>query len=161
METKKLTRCALLIAAAMVLSWVESLIPLSAAVPGMKVGLPNVVVIFALYRLGTSWAWLISLVRVVLVALTFGNAFSLWYSLAGAVLSLLIMWGLKAAGKFSIPAVSVTGGVCHNVGQMAVAMAVLQSTATAYYLPPLLLSGMLAGAAIGAAGAILVKRIRL
>ena len=161
METKKLTRCALLVAAAMVLSWVESLIPLSAAVPGMKVGLPNVVVIFALYRLGTSWAWLISLVRVVLVALTFGNAFSLWYSLAGAVLSLLIMWGLKASGKFSITIVSITGGVCHNVGQMAVAMAVLQSTAAAYYLPPLLLSGMLAGAAIGAAGAVLVKRIRL
>ena len=161
MDTKKLTRCALLIALAMVLSWVESLIPLSTAVPGMKVGLTNLVVIFALYRLGTSWAWLLSLVRVVLVALTFGNAFSLWYSLAGAILSLLVMCALKASGKFSLAAVSIAGGVFHNVSQMAVAIAVLRSAAAAYYLPPLLVSGILAGAAIGAAGAILVKRIRL
>ena len=122
---KNVARYALLVALAMVLSWLESLVPVSAAVPGMKLGLTNLVVIFALYRLSERDAAAISLVRVVLVSLTFGNAYSFAYSLAGAVLSFAVMAVLKRTGRFSIVGVSVAGGVCHNIGQILVAVAVL------------------------------------
>ena len=161
METKHLTRLSLLTALALALSWAESTIPLSVSVPGVKLGLPNLVVVFALYRLGSREAWLLSLVRVALVAATFGNAFSLWYSLAGAVLSLLGMTALKAWGRLSPLGVSVAGGVLHNLGQILVAMAVLDSGAVLAFLPMLLLSGTVAGVCVGAAGGILVRRIRL
>lgn len=161
MKTRDISRFALLTALAMVLSWVESLVPLSAAVPGVKLGLTNLVVLFALYRMSVKAAWCLSLVRVLLVSFTFGNAFSLWYSLAGAILSLLVMMALKATGKFSVTGVSVAGAVCHNLGQILVAMAVLQSTAVAFYYPALLLSGTIAGVCIGLAGGVLVRRIPL
>lgn len=161
MKTRDIARFALLTALAMVLSWVESLVPLSVAVPGVKLGLTNLVVLFALYRMGTRAAWCLSLVRVLLVSFTFGNAFSLWYSLAGAILSLLVMMALKATGKFSVTGVSVAGAVCHNLGQILVAMAVLRSTAVAFYYPALLLSGTIAGVCIGLAGGVLVRRIRI
>lgn len=158
---KHVARYALLVALAMVLSWLESLIPASTLAPGMKLGLTNLVVIFALYRLSLRDAAAISLVRVLLVSLTFGNAYSFAYSLAGAALSLAVMAPLKQSGRFSVLGVSVAGGVCHNLAQVAVAMAVLGTARLAYYLPPLLLAGTAAGAAIGAAGAVLVKRVRL
>lgn len=161
MKTRDIARFALLTALAMVLSWVESLVPLSVAVPGVKLGLTNLVVLFALYRMSLKAAWCLSLVRVVLVSFTFGNAFSLWYSLAGAILSLVVMMALKATGKFSVTGVSVAGAVCHNLGQILVAMAVLRSTAVAFYYPALLLSGTIAGICIGLAGGVLVRRIRI
>ena len=161
MKTRDSARFALLTALAMVLSWVESLVPLSVTVPGVKLGLTNLVVLFALYRMGTRAAWCLSLVRVLLVSFTFGNAFSLWYSLAGAILSLLVMMALKATGKFSVTGVSVAGAVCHNLGQILVAMAVLRSTAVAFYYPALVLSGTIAGVCIGLAGGVLVRRIRI
>ena len=161
MSARTVARFALLTALAMVLSWVEFLLPLPTAIPGVKLGLTNLVVLFALYRLGTRSAWCLSLLRVLLVSFTFGNAFSLWYSLAGAVLSLLVMMGLKKTGKFSVTGVSVGGAVCHNLGQILVAMAVLQSTAVAFYYPALLLSGTIAGICIGLAGGVLVRRIPL
>ena len=145
MSARTVARFALLTALAMVLSWVEFLLPLPTAIPGVKLGLTNLVVLFALYRLGTRSAWCLSLLRVLLVSFTFGNAFSLWYSLAGAVLSLLVMVGLKKTGKFSVTGVSVAGAVSHNLGQILVAMAVLRSAAVVYYYPALLLSGTVAG----------------
>ena len=145
----------------MVLSWVEQLVPLSVAVPGVKLGLANLAVIFTLYRIGTRAAWGLSLLRVVLVSLTFGNAYSLWYSLAWAVLSLVVMTLLRKTGRFSLLGVSVAGAVCHNVGQIAVAAAVLGSASMVYYLPVLLVSGTAAGVCIGAVAAILVRRIQL
>ena len=161
MKTRDIARFALLTALAMVLSWVESLVPLSVTVPGVKLGLTNLVVLFALYRMGVKAAWCLSLVRVLLVSFTFGNAFSLWYSLAGAILSLLVMMALKASGKFSVTGVSVAGAVCHNLGQILVAMAVLRSTAVVFYYPALVLSGTIAGVCIGLAGGVLVRRIRI
>ncbi len=159
MKTSYLARYALLLALAMVLSYVESQIPLSLAVPGVKLGVTNLVVIFALYRLGTKEAWMLSLVRVVLVSLTFGNAYSFWYSLAGAVLSLAVMTVLRRLHWLGDLGVSVAGAVCHNLGQIAVAMVVLRSTAVVYYLPVLLVSGVAAGVCIGAVAAVLVRRI--
>ena len=161
MDGKHIARYALLTALAMTLAWLESLVPVSSAVPGMKLGLTNLVVVFALERMSPRDAAAISLVRVLLVSLTFGNAYSFAYSLAGAALSLAVMLPLKKTGRFSIIGVSVAGGVCHNVGQILVAMAVLGTSRLVYYLPALLVSGVAAGTAIGIAGGIVAKRVRL
>ena len=158
--SKRVARYALLIALAMALSWLESLVPLSMAAPGMKLGLTNIVVVFALYRISLRDAAVLSLVRVLLVSMTFGNAYSFAYSLTGAVLSLAVMAVLKRTGKFSILGVSIAGGVGHNLGQIAVAMAVLGSARLAWYLPALLVSGTLAGAAVGAAGGLVAARVK-
>ena len=159
--SRRVARYALLTALAMVLSWLESAIPLSAAAPGMKLGLPNLAIIFALYRLGLREAASVSLARVILVSATFGNAYSLAYSLAGAALSLAVMAALKRTGRFSILGVSIAGGAAHNLGQILVAIAVLGTARLAWYLPTLLVSGTAAGAAIGAAGGLLTERGRL
>lgn len=162
MSSRRLARYALLTALAMALSWLESLVPLAGAVPpGVKLGLTNLVVIFALYRMGLRDAAAISLVRVVLVAFTFGNSYSFAYSLAGAALSLAVMALLKRSGKFSLLGISVAGAVSHNIAQVLVAMAVMETSRLAWYLPVLLVSGIAAGVCVGAAGALIVKRIRL
>lgn len=161
MDGKHIARYALLTALAMTLAWLESLLPISAAVPGMKLGLTNLVVIFALERMSPKDAAAISLVRVLLVSFTFGNAYSFAYSLAGAVLSLGVMLLLKKTGCFSVLGVSIAGGVSHNIGQIFVAMAVLGTSRLLYYLPALLVSGIASGAVIGIAGGIIAKRIRL
>ena len=158
---KQIARYALLVALAMVLSWLESLIVLPGLLPGMKVGLTNLVVLFALYRLCLRDAAWISLLRVLLVSVTFGNAYSFAYSLAGAALSLAVMAALKKLDCFSILGVSIAGGVCHNIGQLLVAIAVLGTARLGWYLPALLVSGTLAGLAIGAACGVIVQRIKL
>ena len=151
----------LMVALAMALSWVELMIPLPVSAPGVKLGLANLAVIFALYRISTRAAWAVSLLRVALASVTFGNAYSLWYSLAGAVLSLAVMTLLRRSEKFSLLGISVAGAVSHNLGQIAVAAAVLGSASSAYYLPVLLVSGVAAGVCIGAAAAVLVRRVRI
>ena len=150
---------ALSVALAMILSFVESQIPAFVAIPGVKVGLANIAVVFALYRFGWKEAVGSSLLRVLLVSLLFGSFASLFYSLAGAVLSLLGMIAMKKSGWFSAVAVSVAGGVLHNIGQIAMACLLLETAAIKYYLPFLILSGTLAGIVIGLLAAILVKRI--
>ncbi len=157
---KRIARYALLVSLAMVLSWLESLIVFPGLLPGMKVGLTNLVVVFALYRMSPRDAAAVSLARVALVSLTFGNAYSFAYSLAGAVLSLAVMTGLKRTGRFSILGVSIAGGVCHNLGQLGVAMAVLGTARLGWYLPWLMAGGVAAGTAVGAAGGIVVDRVR-
>ena len=161
MRTKKLTVMALTIALAMVLSFLESQIPAFVAIPGVKVGLANIAVVFALYKLGWKEAAGISLIRVLLISVLFGNLASLFYSLAGAVLSLLGMILLKHSEKFSAVAVSVAGGVLHNVGQILMACILLETDIIRYYLPFLILSGVLAGVVIGVVSAIMVQRIKL
>ena len=157
---KRIARYALLVSLAMVLSWLESLIVFPGLLPGMKVGLTNLVVVFALYRMSPRDAAAVSLARVALVSLTFGNAYSFAYSLAGAALSLAAMTGLKRTGRFSILGVSIAGGVCHNLGQLGVAMAVLGTARLGWYLPWLMAGGVAAGTAVGAAGGIVVDRVR-
>ena len=160
-RTKKLALAALLTALALVLSYLEALVPLSIAVPGVKLGLPNLVVIFALYRLRPRTAALISALRVALVSLLFGSVLSLAYSAAGAVLSFLVMLGLKKSGKFSCVGVSVAGAVSHNLAQILTAALLLETGRLAWYFPELCLSGTLAGVCIGLVSALLVKRIDL
>ena len=162
MSSRRLARYALLTALAMALSWLESLVPLAGVVPpGVKLGLTNLVVVFALYRMSLRDAAAISLIRVVLVAFTFGNSYSFAYSLAGAALSLAVMALLKRSGKFSLLGVSVAGAVSHNIAQVLVAMAVMETSRRAWWGPVLLVSGIAAGVCVGAAGALIVKRIRL
>ncbi len=161
MKTRKLTVMALTTALAMILSFVESQIPAFVAVPGVKMGLANIAVVFALYKLGWKEAVGVSLIRVVLVSILFGTVASLFYSLAGAVLSLLGMGLLKKTGRFTEIVVSVAGGVLHNIGQIAMACILLETDALKYYLPFLLVSGILAGVVIGVVSAILVRRINL
>ena len=157
MKTKRITVMAMCVALAMILSYVESMIP-SPGIPGVKLGLANIVVVFALYKLGWKEAVGISLLRVFLVSLLFGHAASLMYSAAGAALSLLGMILLKKSDRLGSVAVSVLGGVLHNAGQILMAV-VLMGSNVVYYLPVLIVSGTIAGIGIGLLAAILVKRI--
>lgn len=161
MKTKELTLYALLISAAMILSYVESLLPVFAAVPGVKAGFANIVIIFALYKMGNKAAVLISLLRIFLSSLLFGNMFAMAYSIAGAILSLSTMIFLKNTNKLSIITVSIVGAVMHNLGQTVVAVFVLQTKGLMYYMAPLTLSGVCAGALIGIAAALVTERIKL
>ncbi|MBQ6213992.1 MAG: Gx transporter family protein [Oscillospiraceae bacterium] len=151
---------AMTMAVAMVLSYIESQIPAFVAVPGVKVGLANIAVIFALYRFGFKEACLVSVVRVLVMSMLFGLG-AIFYSMAGAVLSLLGMVILKKTGIFSEISVSVAGGVLHNLGQIIAACIILETNAVKYYLPFLILSGVLAGAVIGTAAGFLVRRIKI
>ena len=158
-HTRKLTVLAMTLSFALILSFVESRIPALVAIPGIKAGLANIAVIFALYKLGAREAVVVSLLRVTIVSMLFGSVASLIYSVAGAVLSLSVMILLKKLTPLSEVTISVFGGVMHNVGQIVAASFMLSTNVVVYYLPFLLISGTLAGIAIGVASALLIKRI--
>ena len=160
-KSSKMVLLALSITLAMILSFIESQLPAFVAIPGVKMGLANIVVVFVLYKLGWKEAILISLCRVFLVSLLFGNAAALFYSIAGAVVSFLGMLLLKNCKVFSYIAVCVAGGVLHNMGQIGMACLLLGTTMLKYYIPFLVLSGTLAGIVIGILSAIMVKRVNL
>ena len=157
-KTKRLVLLAMLTAVAMILSYVESLLP-SVGIPGVKMGLANIAVIFALFRFGWKEAAALSLVRVVLVSLLFGSVGAMLYSLAGAVLSLAVMALLLRIDRFSTVGISVTGGVAHNAGQILMAMLILQTKQLLGYLPVLAVSGIAGGVLTGLAAALLIRRI--
>lgn len=159
MTTKEISRSGLLIALALILSYVESLIPAFVAVPGVKIGLANIVVVFALYKINFRNALIISLLRVLLSALLFGSVLSLAYSASGSIVSLLGMWALKKTKLFSSVSVSVTGAVLHNLAQIATACLIMNTDVIAYYIPFLLISGVAAGVVIGIAGSIVIERV--
>ena len=152
---------AMTISFALILSFVESRIPAFVALPGVKVGLANIAVIYALYQFGIKEAVTVSILRVFIVSMLFGSAASLIYSVAGAVLSLSVMILLKKLTPLGEVAVSVCGGVMHNVGQIAAASIMLNTNVIIYYLPILLVTGSIAGVVIGIASAILIKRVRI
>ena len=160
MNTKKLTTLAVTVTVAMALSFIESRIPALVSIPGVKAGLANIAVVFALYKLGAKEAVIVSVLRVFLVSLLFGSAVSLAYSIAGAILSLLIMIILKKIGIFTEVAVSVVGGIMHNIGQIFVAFLLLETEVVFYYLPFLLISGIAAGVAVGIVSSLLVRKIK-
>lgn len=157
-KTKRLVLLAMLTAVAMILSHVESLLP-SVGIPGVKMGLANIAVIFALFRFGWKEAAALSLVRVVLVSLLFGSVGAMLYSLAGAVLSLAVMALLRRIDRFSTVGISVAGGVAHNAGQILMAMLILQTKQLLGYLPVLAVSGIAGGVLTGLAAALLIRRI--
>ena len=146
---KRVAAAAVLTALAMIFSYIEALIPINFGIPGIKLGLANLVVVVSLYALGWPLAALISLVRILLSGLLFGNLASLLYSLAGGFLSFLAMCLLKKIKGFSIIGVSIAGGVSHNIGQILTAWFMLGSFKIVYYLPVLAVSGALTGLVIG------------
>lgn len=157
-KTKKIAFLGLSVALALILSYVESLLPpLSAAVPGIKMGLPNIVIIFLLYRLSGKEAFGVSIVRIFLNFMLFGNPMTVAYSVAGAILSLCVMALMKRIDLFSTVGVSIAGGIFHNLGQIIVAMIVLSTKEIGYYMIVLSVSGTVAGILIGLAGALLLK----
>ncbi len=159
-KSKKIAVLGVLTGVTLVLSYLEAILPpIYAAVPGIKVGLPNIVIILILYKFSAREAAVISFLRVVLVALLFGNAMTFAYSLVGAVLSLLVMALMKKADFFSPVGVSILGGVFHNIGQILVAIVLLNSTLIGYYMIILTITGTLAGVFVGLTGSILLKRL--
>ena len=159
MKTKKVAFLSMCIALSMILSYFESLIPPLVAVPGVKVGLPNIVMVFMLYKIGWKETAVVSILRVVLVGLLFGTPLSMIYSLVGAALSLIGMIILKKTNLFAPVTVSVVGGILHNVGQIATACFVMDTAEIAYYLPVLLITGTVAGIIIGYVAALILKRL--
>lgn len=150
---------ALLIASAFVLSYLESLLPGFFPIPGIKLGLSNLVVLFALYRMSGKDAFFINMVRILLAALTFSNMFTFLYSVAGGILSYLAMVLLKKKTACSMRFVSIAGGVSHNIGQIITAMILLKNVHLLFYLPVLWISGIAAGAVIGLLCGLVVKRV--
>lgn len=149
----------LLTAVALVLSYVEAILPpIWSAVPGIKIGLPNIIIIFILYKTGLKDAVTVSAIRLFLVALLFGNAMTLVYSAAGAVLSLSLMTLCKKVNLFSTVGVSIVGGVAHNLGQILVAMAIFETSQIGYYMLVLAVTGTVAGVFVGIAASIILKR---
>lgn len=159
-DTKKIAKMGMLVAVAFVLSYIEAMLPLNLGVPGIKAGLSNIVTVFSLYYFSPGMALGIAITRIVLCGLTFGSMPGLLYSLAGGILSFTVMVILKKTGKFSVYGVSVAGGVFHNIGQILVAIAVLQNKMVAYYLPFLLVAGVIAGVVVGILAAVLIKRFK-
>ncbi|MBP3700319.1 MAG: Gx transporter family protein [Lachnospiraceae bacterium] len=162
-SVKRMTVFGLLIALAFVLSYLESLIPLATVgffVPGMKIGLANIVVMVALYTLGYKDALILSVVRVILVGFTFGNTVSMMYSLAGSIFSFCVMALLKKSNLFSMIPVSIAGGIFHNVGQVTIAMLILEETRVWAYMPVLFVSGVITGVVIGLLGGEVATRIK-
>ena len=160
MKTKKIAYLGLLVALAFIFSYIETLIPINIGVPGAKLGLANLVIIVALYTIGERNAFLLSMVRIVLVGFTYANLASMLYSLAGGILSFLAMCIAKRSGKLSTTGVSVVGGVFHNVGQILMAIWVVKTASLVYYLPVLIIAGLASGVAIGILGAMVTKRVK-
>lgn len=146
-------------ALALIFSYVESLIPIQFGIPGVKLGLANLIIVIALYKMRLSEVFLLSIVRILLSGFLFGNYFSILYSLAGGLLSLAVMALLKKAGDFSVMGISMAGGVSHNVGQLVVAMLVVETFSVGYYLPVLLVAGLVTGFLIGVAAGEMLKRL--
>ena len=161
-STKRVAVLGLCTSLAMILAYVEVLLPpLFSAIPGIKLGLPNIVIIFVLYKFGVIDAATVSFIRVAAVSLLFGNPMTFAYSFAGALLSITVMALLKKTNLLSTVGVSVAGGVFHNVGQILMAMLVLGTAELGYYLIVLAITGTVSGIFIGLCGGFAVKRVKL
>lgn len=159
MNSRKVASYGLFIALAFIFSYVEYLIPMPFALPGMKLGLANLVIIIALYGIGLKEALVLSMVRVLLVGFTFRDPSTLIFSFAGGILSWTLMAIFKKANLFSMVGVSIIGGIAHNIGQIIVAILYVNNPSLIYYLPVLLISGVVSGTLIGILGALVIKRL--
>ena len=157
---KRITLLALFTSVALLLSYVEMLIgPLFTGVPGIKMGLPNIAIMLVLYRIGTKEAIAVSFIRIVISSILFGNITMFWYSVAGAALSLAVMILLKKPDILSSVGVSVAGALAHNIGQILVAMLLMQTTQIGYYMIVLSITGAVSGIFVGLLGGFVIKRI--
>lgn len=159
MKPKRVAFLGLCVALSMILSYFEGLVPPLVAIPGIKIGFANLVAVFMLYRVSSKETVAVSMIRVILVNVLFGTAMTLIFSLAGAACSLVGMILLKKSERFTPVAVSVVGGVLHNIGQILTAMILLETSQIIFYLPVLLISGTVAGVIIGIIAAVIAKRL--
>lgn len=158
-KTKKITITALMTAVALIFSYIEAIFPFYPAVPGIKLGIANLVVIVALYTLGARYALAVNMMRVLIAGLLFNGLFGALYSLAGALLSFIVMYLLKKTGIFSVTGVSMAGGVAHNFGQVLVAALLVSNMKVFVYFPILTVSGIISGAVIGIVAYFIIKRL--
>ncbi len=157
---RKTAYLGLLLAFALILSYVEVLIPFQIGIPGVKLGLANLAVVLCLYLFGWREALFLTAGKALLSGLLFGNLFMILYSFTGAVVSAAVMAGLKASGGFHLPVVSAAGGVAHNMGQLLVAALVVKTYGVFYYMPALILAGLLTGILIGMVCSLVLPYIR-
>lgn len=157
--TNRIAVLGLVTTLALILSYVESLLPVFVGIPGVKLGLANLVTVFLLYRYTLKDTIFVVVVRVFISGFLFGNLMSIAFSLAGGLLSVLIMAVLKKTQTFSVMGISIAGGCMHNIGQLMVAAFVVQAAALIYYVPVLLISGLVTGLLIGIGADILIKRL--
>ena len=148
-KNKKLANMAMLVALAMIFSYVESLMPINFGIPGMKLGVANLVTVTGMYFLEFPEVFLVVVMRILLIGFLFGNGMSIIYSLAGGILSFLVMALMKRLKGFSVAGVSIAGGVSHNIGQIIVASIVVENLKLVYYLPALLIAGTVTGFVMG------------
>jgi len=158
-NSKKIAYYGLATALAIIMGYIEFLIPMPIPVPGVKLGLSNIVVLLILYIMGARAAFVISLLRVLLSGLLFAGFAGLLYSLAGAILSFTFMAVLKRTNQFSIIGTSLVGGVVHNVGQITIAALVVENSKLFYYLPMLLVAGVITGVVIGIVAKLALKHL--
>lgn len=156
---EKVALYGILIALAFIFSYVEALIPLPVPVPGMKLGLANLVNVVGLYTVGAAGTIAVGLIRIVMVGFTFSNPGSMLYALSGGVLSLAAMALAKKMDWFDKTGVSILGGVCHNIGQLSMAAWITGTASVFSYLPVLLVAGVITGAVIGLLGGLVTERI--
>lgn len=161
MSTKKLTILSLLLGMALILSYIESLIPYNFVIPGIKIGLCNIAIIFTLYKLGIKEAFIVSLLRVLIMGILFNNGITFIYSLIGAILSLFSMYIIKRFNLLDEYGVCITGAIFHNIGQLLAAYILLNTSTVIYYLPYLLLSGVITGFIIGTLAYMMIKRVNI
>lgn len=159
--TKRLVYCAMLVAVGMMLSWIETVIPIDFGIAGVKLGLANMAVLVALYILGIKYAFAVSIVRIILSSTLFSGVLPMLYSLAGGVLSLAGMALLKKTCKFGVVGVSACGGVLHNFGQVIVAICFFEIKEIIFYMPLLAVSGVITGVLIGVASCMVIKRLEI
>ena len=158
-SARRVALTGLLAALALIFSYVEVLVPFNAGVPGIKLGLANLVPLIILYRLDARYAFAANLIRVFLAGLLFSGMFAALYSLAGSVTSFIVMYLLKKTRLFSVIGVSTAGGVFHNIGQLCVAILAISGPQLIHYLPVLIISGMIAGIIVGIGASIMLDRI--
>jgi len=159
LRTRRLTMSAMFATLALIFTYVEVLIPYNLGVPGVKLGLANLVIIIALYEMDFKYAMTINVIRIMLSGLLFAGVFAMLYSLSGGILSLIVMWFLKKTGKFSMIGVSMAGGVVHNMGQLLVAALVVSNLKMFVYFPILVFSGIAAGICIGIVAYVIDQRV--
>ncbi len=160
-KTQRIAMCGVMTAVAMIFSYIESLFPIPIPVYGVKLGIANIAIITVLFVVGKKEAFIVNVIRIALTALLFGNLNSFLFSMAGGVLSLLVMIGLQYTKKFSTIGISVAGGVFHNIGQIIAAVFIMETTAIIYYLPVLFISGIITGVVIGIVSGLVVNRVKV
>ncbi len=155
----KVSLSAILAALALIFSYIEALIPFNAGVPGIKLGIANLVILISLYTLGLGYTFSINLIRILVSGLLFNGFFGAVYSLAGGILSMFVMFLLKKTNLFSTVGISMAGGAAHNLGQLLIAALIVSNMKLFFYFPVLLFSGMISGIFIGVAAHLLLKKL--